>query len=339
MIATRAGQIDVFAPRTKTSMSTLVGNSADRAPAGPRSLPAVAWPDRTALAMGCVLAAAFVLLFLRWFSKQVHFSLEYPSDWGHAFAIPVISGYMIWRVRERILSTPRSVFWPGLAPLLLGISCYFFFSIGPVSNHMLQGFSAVLSLFGVVLLLLGPRMMRLLFLPIAYTVFAITYSRRVMIELTTKLQFVASQGAEVLLQVTGAVAGFQVERSGNVLTVIESSGAMHPMNVAEACSGLRMVIAFVALAGAVALLGTSLWWQRVALLLVSIPVAIFLNIVRVAVLGLLTLVDPGLAEGEAHTLIGTLLLIPGFGLFMLIVWVLKKAIREDPSPAAAGGRS
>ena len=138
----------------------------------------------------------------------------------------------------------------------------------------------------------------------------------------------ASDGAWVVLSVIGAAAGFGVEVDGNILTVIKGDGTTVPLNVAEACSGMRMVIAFFALAGSVALLGCDKWWQRFAVLLLAAPVALLMNIVRVAVLGLLSMADQDLAAGDAHTLIGTLLLVPALGLFLGAVWALKKIIRE-----------
>ena len=63
------------------------------------------------------------------------------------------------------------------------------------------------------------------------------------------------------------------------------------------------------------------------------PVAILVNIGRVAVLGLLTLWNPNLAAGQAHTLIGTLLLFPGLMLFLFVVWALNKAVAVEPEVA------
>ncbi len=59
-----------------------------------------------------------------------------------------------------------------------------------------------------------------------------------------------------------------------------------------------------------------------------------MNAVRVTVLGLLTLVNPDLAAGEAHTLIGTLLLVPALLLYMGVVWVMNRLVRE-PSEGGA----
>ena len=71
-----------------------------------------------------------------------------------------------------------------------------------------------------------------------------------------------------------------------------------------------------------------------ALLMLAAPVAIIVNIGRVAVLGLISLGDQNLASGQAHALIGMLLLFPGLMLFMLVVWALNRAV-NDQQPAGA----
>ncbi|MGP1271809.1 MAG: exosortase/archaeosortase family protein [Phycisphaerales bacterium] len=285
------------------------------------------------LTLGGLIALAFVLLFYRWFAKQSEFSSAMIEDWGHSFFIPLIAGYMVWQRRREIAASLPEPFWPGLVPVLLGIAAYLTFSIGPIPGvHMFQGFSVVLTLFGVALTLFGPATMRHLFLPIAFLAFGVTIAERIMLEVTWPLQIIASQGAFVLLGLIGLVFGFQTDVDGNILTVITASGEEFPLNVAQACSGMRMVVAFVALGATVAVLTCRLWWQRIAVLLLSVPVALLMNILRVAVLGLLTLQDRNLAQGEAHTLIGTLLLFPGLGVFLLTVWALKKIVDLPPAP-------
>lgn len=278
-----------------------------------------------------VLAVAFVWVFWRWFLKQNQHSMHKMEDWGHAYVIPIISGWLIYQRREILARVRYHTFWPGLAPFLLGLMCYFFAVVG-VKNHMVQGFSIVLTLYGLLLLLLGPKAMRYLFLPVAFLVFGITLSEQVMIELTFRLQLLASKGSFVMLALLGIPFGFNVDLDGNTLTIVNSAGDVFPLNVAEACSGMRMVVAFYALAVAVALVSCKQWWQRIATLLLAGPVAIFMNMVRVTVLGLLTLVDPDLATGNAHTMIGTILLVPSLLLFLGVVWALNRMVR-DPEEA------
>ena len=279
--------------------------------------------------MSGAIALAMGLLFHRWLYQQNQFSSKHLEDWGHAYVIPLISGYMVWLQRDAIQRLTPRAYWPGLLVLLLGLVCYAFFTL-LLPNHMLSGGAIVLTILGTVLTLLGPAYQRYLFLPIAYLVFAITISEQIMIEVTFRLQQIASQGAYVVLSLAGPLMGFGVDIEGNTLEMIVG-GESRMMNVAEACSGMRMVVAFVALAGAVALLGTREWWKRFALLLLAVPVAVFMNVVRVAVLGFVTLWDPNLAAGDAHTFIGTMLLFPALGLYMLVVWALNRIVQTSPA--------
>jgi exosortase len=280
-----------------------------------------------------MLSAAFILLFWRWFETQGHHSIENLQDWGHAFAIPLISGYLAWRERDAILRTPVVAFWPGLCPLLLGVVSYFFFIVG-VSNHMLQGAAMILALCGLVMLVGGPGLFRALFLPIAFLAFGVTISEQVMIKVTFQLQLLASHGSFLVLSVLAATKLFFVEVDGNTIKMLYE-GREIPLNVAEACSGMRMVIAFLALGAAVAVLACQEWWQRILLVMLAIPVALLLNVVRVVVLALLSLIDPDLASGDVHMLIGTLLLVPGLFMFLGLVWTLNRVIADDAPKVVA----
>jgi exosortase len=286
------------------------------------------------ITMLVLLVVAFVALFFRWFVKQHQFSTGAMEDWGHVYLIPLVSGGLIWLKREKIFATTPRVFWPGIAPFVLGIVTYFFCVVG-VPNHMLQGFAMILTIFGLTLLLLGPAMMRWLFLPIAYLGFGVTISEMIMNYLTFPLKLIASKGAGLILTFMGNLFDFGVEVDGNNITMTNRAGVQQPpLNVADACSGMRMVIAFVALAAAIALIRCRFWWQRVAVILLSIPVAVGLNVIRVAALGIASLFDQNLATGDAHMLIGTLLLIPGFFVFLGVVWVLERVVQDDDELAA-----
>lgn len=283
-------------------------------------------------ALGPVLAIAallaFVALYWDWFARQGVFSTKYIEDWGHAFVIPLISGYMLWRQRHRLAAATARAFWPGLSFVLLGVACYAFFMLA-VPNHMLQGAAMITTLMGVILTGFGPAVLRLAAVPVLFLGFAVTISEAIMIELTFPLQLLASKGSWIMLNVLGPIFGYTVDLDGNTLTMITSSGrTLPPLNIAEACSGMRMLVAFFALAAAVAFLGCNEWWRRVAVFLLAAPVALLMNVVRVATLGLLSLIDPDLAHGQAHMVIGTILLFPSLALFMGMVWALKRAAPE-----------
>jgi exosortase len=277
-----------------------------------------------------VLAGAFVLLFHNWFLAQ-HGHSWGNGDWSHAYIVPLVSIYLLWQHREALERARFVTFWPGVVPMVTGIVFYVYFIVG-VPNHLGQGLAMILTLFGLVLLMLGTGAMKYLFFPIAYLVCGITMPEKIMNQVTWPLQQFAAKASHVVLNVIGV----RTDIAGNQITVFDSNLVAHPLNVAEACSGMRMVIAFTALGVAVALVGTQLWWKRVVLLALAIPVALAINVVRVVVLGVATLSDARWAGGEAHMFIGTLLLLPGFGLFMLVLWSMHKAVPETAGSATTG---
>ncbi|MCB9838280.1 MAG: exosortase-associated EpsI family protein [Phycisphaeraceae bacterium] len=303
------------------------------------------WRSPLVIGMALLATASLVALYFRWFLTQNAHSAS-SADWSHAYIVPLISGYIVWTRREAIARLRPTAFWPGLAPLLLGVVCYFFFIAG-IPNHMLQGFSLVLTIFGLTLLLLGPRMMQALFVPIGYLLFGVTIAEMIMLKVTYQLQMMASQGSYILLNIIGPLFGAEsTEIAGNTLTIFRASdGAELPLNVAEACSGMRMLVGFFALGVAVAIVSCRHWWQRVALVILAAPVAVLTNVLRVTTLGVASLYNQDLAVGDAHMFIGVLWLIPGFLLFMGITWALNKIVAEPrpgpdkpKQPAAASGR-
>ena len=284
------------------------------------------------IVLASLLSVAVIGLFYRFLVKQLGpngFSATRFEDWGHAYFVPVVSGFFIWKHRERLARVRVKPYWPAVTILPLAVVTYVYFILN-FSNHMFQGAAFVLAVAGVVLLVGGPVVLRALAFPIGYLLLAVTISEQVMNGITWQLKLIASQGSHLMLN----MVGIETDIQGNVLTIHQGTES-HKLNVADACSGMRMVVAFVALGAAVAFLASSEWWKRIAILATAVPVAIFMNIVRVVVLGVLTLFNPDLATGEAHTLIGTLLLVPAFLLFMGFVKVFDMLFVSDEGTGAS----
>ncbi len=285
----------------------------------------MSWQWWTALGL---IGVVLVGLFFRWIRVQAIISWDNPDDWAHCFVIPFISGYLIWRRRSEIAERSVRTFWPALVPMVLGIVCYVFFTVGAMRHHMLQAGAMVMTIGATALFLFGPSIFRLLVLPIAFLFMASTISEQLMIPITFRMQLLASQGAWLVLSLLSPLLDFEVLVSGNTLEIITSKATI-PLNVAEQCSGMRMVVAFIALAVAFALIACPRWWERLAMLLLAVPVALLMNVVRVAALGVASLIDPELANGQAHMLIGTLLLVPALGLYMLGHWMLGRLFVDE----------
>jgi len=309
-----------------------LATSPDPAPTSDRG---VEVDGRRALLAGLLVLALFVSVFWDWVSKQVRYSVSHPSDWAHTLLIPVISGWFVWLKREPLLRTPVRPAWSGLVLLVLGVAGYAACSLGPAAlqHHNIRGATVGASLVGLVLLVTGWGWMRWLWFPLAYVaVFGQYVSERFISVVTYRLQDISAKGAYLLL----SLFGLDVDLTGNVLTVFDS-GKPHLLNVAEACSGMRMLVAFVALGVAMAYVSLPTMWQRAALVLMGVPVAVFVNVLRVATLGVLTLINPEFAAGEFHHFIGLLWLVPAFLLYLLVLWVLSNLIVTESQEVGRAG--
>lgn len=283
---------------------------------------------------GVVLLAAFVAVFWVFFETQVKWALEEPSDWGHTLIVPAISGYFVYLRRDELLATPARACWFGAPLIMLGVAGYVATTFGPswfVLHHNARGVSVGITLFGLVLLVLGTRATRILAFPILYWVaFGQSVSERLLQRVTEDMQDWSAVGAHALLAVTGV----DVERSGNVLTVFVN-GTPNQLNVAEACSGMRMLVAFLALGVAIAYTGLPRVWQRVALVGAGIPVALGVNMLRVYTLGILSLWNTNFAAGDFHSFVGLVWLVPALLLYLGIMWFLRNLFVDEPQQGGA----
>ena len=259
---------------------------------------------------------------------------QWNHDWSHALVVPLISAYFIYNQWGRIAATPSRVFRPGLAVMLLGMFSFVWW-IYPGRNDMFQGYSMIITLFGLVLFLVGPSVMRILWFPILYLALGVKIADRLWEALAWQLQQIAARSATVALQVVGIDASVE----GSTISLVfmkQGQWASEALNVAEACSGLRMLMAFVALGLAMAYLTTRRWWQRLIIFVLIIPIAVLVNVGRVTTLGILYLFDKELASGDVHTFIGMLMLIPAGLLFLLLGWILDKIVITAPESAQPG---
>jgi len=96
-----------------------------------------------------------------------------------------------------------------------------------------------------------------------------------------------------------------------------------------------MLLAFLALGVAIAYTGLKRPWQRVALVLLGVPVAVVVNVFRVVTLGVLSLFDVQMAAGEFHHLVGLVWLVPALAIFLGILWILRRMVIEGETPEAA----
>jgi exosortase len=127
--------------------------------------------------------------------------------------------------------------------------------------------------------------------------------------LAAPLQLFASSVATGLAQMLGT----SVYRDGNIIHLANAS-----LGVAEACSGLHSLSALVVASLLLGFLAEASVTGRVLLLVLSVPLAIAVNVLRVTGTALLADYRLDLAMGFYHSFSGWLVFVLGFGALYLI---------------------
>jgi len=287
--------------------------------------------DRAALLKCAVLAGLMVALHAR----HIHWlAMKWFRDanWSHGFIIPLFSLYLLYSRRDDLFAARRRVFLPGLALMLLMLAGTFL-GIYPGRNYWISQLCMVGMLFGLVLYLSGPAVIRVTWLPILFLVFAMPIPDSLYLKAALPLQNLAAKGAVLILRLLQVT----IWSTASNLTLISKSGAAQNLTVAEACSGMRLLMAFLALGVAMAYLDEKPLWQRAILVASAIPIAVACNVVRVAITSWMYYIDKvEFGQKFMHTFTGMLMLIPAFGLLWLLGWVLRAmVVEEDDDPDAA----
>ena len=287
------------------------------------------------------LTAAIVFAFWDFFSVQWHYAMSEPADWGHTLFIPLIALYIVILHRANLFSKPFKSGYTGLLLMLFGLAFYSFTTIGPettvLNSHNARSIGVGLTLFGVCATLLGWRSIIWLWFPLLYMlVFGQRITDKLLVYVTYPLQDIAALLGYFILDFIYD----NVQLKGTSIEILDATGNPYPLNVEEACNGMRMLMAFLALGTVIAYVGLDKWWLRILLVLLGIPIAIVINAFRIATLGVLSLQGQEFMVGEFHSFVGLIWMIPTFGLYMLTLWFLQPlSENEDGSTSDAVGSS
>jgi exosortase len=219
----------------------------------------------------------------------------------------------------------------GIGLLLWGL-LIFQYGIWPGRNDWTSDMGMVIALFGIVLLLCGWRVMRYAWFPILFLICAIPWPGLFYSKVAMPLQELAAKVAVGTLNLTGVDA----VQGGTKIFMPRIGMPDRTLNVAEACAGMRSLMTFISVAGAVAFLSNRALWQRLIIVVSAIPIAIFCNVMRVAGQGLLDhYVSEELSESFAHQFVGLIMLIPAFFLILMVGWLLDQLFIEEADASGA----
>jgi len=218
------------------------------------------------------------------------------QDYSHAFLVPPLAAYFAYQRRARLQSAAVR---PTAAGLLVVAAGLITFAAGVAAADLFLARVSLLPVIaGCVLFLFGFDHIRILAFPLAFLLLMIPLPAIVFNDVTLPLQLLASQAGELVLR----AAGIPVLRDGNVLELVGLR-----LEVAEACSGIRSLLALITFAITVGQFGSSSTLRVCVLIIATLPIAIATNAARVAGTGLAAHVwGPVAAQGFLHTASGAI---------------------------------
>jgi exosortase len=269
-------------------------------------------------------AAALVLLTgWLYFYILLHLATQWSKDpnFSHGFFVPLFSLFLFWQDRERLSKLPSVPSLWGLAILICALIVLVLGVLG--AELFLSRVSLLLVIAGLVIFFQGWAFMRAVLFPWAFLLLMIPLPTIIFNQITFPLQLLASKVAAATLP----LAGVPVLREGNIINL----PAM-PLEVAEACSGIRSLLSLTTLAIIYGYLMETRIWVRVFLALASIPIAVAANSFRIIGTGLLVQYwDPDKAQGFFHEFSGWLV----FVVSLLMLYSLHQLLRLRSQNARA----
>jgi exosortase len=206
-------------------------------------------------------------LYYRWFRESSYYS--------HGFMIPLISLYLIWRKREELAELPAAPSRLGLVVLLFGACLRLGAAYGKV--NIVAGFSLIIILIGLTLLLFGRRVTWKVLFPLAFLCWMVPLPEASITEISFELKTFASEMAARLLP----RVGITVERVGSTISFLRPNNEVDKLIIEDVCSGLRSMIALLAFGSLFAYVTSCGTRKKLELFAASVPCSIIANMTRI----------------------------------------------------------
>lgn len=243
-------------------------------------------------------------------------------EYSHGPLIPLISLYLFLReLRDKPATVEGEAKkrWPGVLVIALGLAMAMAGNLARISDIVTYGF--IIWTAGVVLTVFGWKQGIRHQLPVFHLIFMLPLPQVIYWQMTIFLQGVSSVVGVWFVQ----LAGVPVFLEGNIIDL-----GVYKLQVAEACSGLRYLFPILSFSYLFAILYRGPFWHKAVLLLMAAPLAVFMNSVRIGIIGIMVN-SYGIqhAEGFMHFFEGWVI----FGSCIAILFLTAVALqRLTPNP-------
>jgi exosortase len=258
----------------------------------------------TAVAFAALFYSPFVTLLRDWWSDP---------DAGHGLLLAPLAIYLAWKrglVPKRI---PQAKL--GIAMLIGAILLRYVAELA--AELFTLRFSLIAAIAALIVFYFGYRQLLHWWLPCMLVLLAVPLPSVILGSLALPLQLQASQFGAALLEWRHV----PVMLAGNVIHLPGRS-----LFVTEACSGLRSLTSLIALGVLIGGIWLRSPYLRVTVVLLAVPIAMFLNGVRIFITGFLVyFVDPRLGDGLMHYTEGWALFAVAFVILGAVAWAFTHA--------------
>jgi exosortase len=282
------------------------------------------------------LCACIVSLIVFRFPLETLVRLAFHDDrYTSTLAIPFISFALVWLRRGIIFADARDSPGSGLAIVLAGLillAISAFWSHLPTAYILSSRILALLIVWGgAFFFCYGVQAARAAMFPFVFLLLTIPLPAGVLDHIVVALQ----RGSAEVTYHLFKLAGVPVFREG----MFKFSLPGVTIEVAEQCSGIRSSLSMFigSLVAGYLILRSS--WSRASFALLTIPIVIFKNAVRIVTLAWLGIyVDPGFLHGQLHRYSGLPFSLLALALLAPVLLLLVRTERRDERrPVRSGG--
>ncbi|NIA15329.1 MAG: exosortase [Nitrospiraceae bacterium] len=241
------------------------------------------------------------------------------SYYSHAFLVPFVSLFFVWRQRQLLVQIPRVPTNWGYA--VLALACTMVLA-GDLLGFRIFAQAAIIPLLtGLVLIFLGARHVGRMWFPLVFLLFMIPLPESLTTSVTFRVKMLATEGAVRLSQAI-------------YLPVIHDGSYIHfgedRLMIGDVCSGMRSLIALLALGAIMSYISETRAWSRVLILLISAPIAVAANVLRIFFLCVVAnFWGSSVASGWVHDVSGLFIYVVALGLMIAMEGVLRRIAPRD----------
>jgi exosortase len=270
--------------------------------------------------MWCLLGGLLLAITWCYWNTLMQVARHWDNPkYSHGYLVPLFTAVLIWMRREPWGKVSNSARWSGVGMIALGLICRLAFT--RLSSAVPEMYTLLPCVMGAFLIVGGWSTLRWAGPAVLFLFFMFPLPGAIDGSLLGYLQNLATKSSTYLLQTMGIACYSEGKR----IVIGELQ-----MGVVEACSGLRMLTIFVALAVAITLVTDRPMWERMVIIASAVPIALLVNIIRITITGVLHLtVGTEVADKVFHDLAGWVMMPMALGFLYVEFQILSNLVIDD----------